>query len=163
MIFVYLSALWFSLTSCHCNIHCIIRSSMPKLLYCINNVCWYQERLLILLRDQIVCKPLSCCRKVPGIVVVPLSLLCLYLSVVYQSFYLNTIYWCQLPNFISSEYLVDDRWIHPPLVNFSYRRAYQSALLITDAYIYIHCWSTFPIDKSITCQNAKKKRIFYII
>ena len=75
----------------------------------IKNVWSYWERWLVLLRHLIVRKPLSCCGKVSGIVLVPLSLLCLSkCGVIVQ-------------NLNSSEYLVDDKCIHPPLVNFSYR------------------------------------------
>ena len=77
---------------------------------CTKNVWSYWERLLILLRHLIVRKPLSCCGEVSGIVVV--LLLLLYLSK----------YGITVPNLISLEYLVDNRCVHPPSVNFSYRQ-----------------------------------------
>ena len=55
-----------------------------------------------------------------------------------------------MPNLILSEYLVDNGCIHPLLVNSFYRQTCQNALLITGMYIYINCWSTSPINKSIT-------------
>ena len=63
-----------------------------------------------------------------------------------------------MPNFILSEYLIDDKWVYPLSVNFSYRQARQSNLLITNAYIYICYRSTFSIDKSITYQDTEEER-----
>ena len=54
-------------------------------------------------------------------------------------------------NLISLEYFIDNGCVHPPSINFTYRPACQNASLMTDAYRYIHCWSSSPIDKSITC------------
>ena len=56
---------------------------------CIENVGLYQERLLVSLHHQIVrnhwiIEVLSCCRRVLGIVVVPLLLSCSYPNAVYQ-------------------------------------------------------------------------------
>ena len=53
------------------------------------NVWLYQKRLLVLLRHLIVRKPLSCCREVSRIVVVPFLLLCLYPNAVYQFHRIN--------------------------------------------------------------------------
>ena len=66
-----------------------------------------------------------------------------------------------VPNLISSEYLVDDGCVHPPSVNFSHRRARQSASLMTDAYIRRR--STSLVDESIICQDAGEECSSYII
>ena len=128
---------------------------------CINIVWSYQECLLVLLRHLIVYKLLSCCEKVLRIVVVPFLLSCSCPNAVYQCYYPK--YRVTVLNFILLKYLVDDGCVHPPLVNFSYERACQSALLIMDIYKYICCRSTSPIDKLIICQNAREKRFSYII
>ena len=58
-----------------------------------------------------------------------------------------------VPNLILSEYLVDNGCVHLLLVNFSYKQVRQNVSLMTDACIC--CQSTFPVDESITCQDAE--------
>ena len=119
-------------------IYCIIKSSSQG-----RDLWSYWEHLLVLLRHWIVCKPLnhwglkllqwgfqakahqvgvssdhsqaiealSCCGEVLGIVIGP-SLVIVILSKCSIS----------VPNLISLEYLVENRYVHPPSVNFSYRR-----------------------------------------
>ena len=153
LLFVILSALSLSLISCHCNVHCIIR-----LLSQGQDLQMYQKRLIISRTSAHIVPPSD---RPQAIKLLRKSLKdssCAALVIVSLSKDSVT-----LPNLISLEYFVEDGCVHPLLVNFSYRRARQSASLMTDVYMYIRRRSTSLIDKSITGQDAKKKRSSYII
>ena len=73
-----------------------------------------EQRRIKSVCHQVICKllrPLSCCKEVLGMVV-KLSLVIVLLSK----------YNVSMPNFILSEYFVDDGCVHLPSVNFSYRQ-----------------------------------------
>ena len=137
-------------------IYCIIKLSSQG-----RDLWLYWERLLVLRTSAHIVtsldrpqaleslRPRVVREEVLWVVVVPLLLLCLSKCGV------------TVLNLISSKYFVDDRCVHPPLVNLFYKQARQSASLITDAYI--RCRSTSPMDESTTCQDAREERCSYII
>ena len=138
-------------------IHYIIKPPMSKLLYCIKNVCLYCCAIRLSVNHWLI-ETLSYCGKALGGIEV--------LSWSSPSYWvIESLSKCivSVLNLISSEYLVDNGCVHPLSVNFSYRRACQSIWLMTDAYTYIRCWPTSPIDELIICQDVGKKRSSYII